>query len=95
MTLGPLLVAAALTAAASQRTAGTVTFEKDVAPIIETRCLGCHRPGGDAPFSLATIDEVRRRATTIAAVTRSRYMPPWKPAPDHGDFRGSRRMSAA
>ena len=95
MTLGPLLVAAALTAAASQRPAGGVTFEQDVAPIIESRCLGCHRPGGDAPFSLATLDDVRRRASTIAIVTKSRYMPPWKPVPGHGEFRGSRRMTTA
>ena len=94
MTLGPLLVAAALTAGASQRAANEVRFEKDVAPIIESRCLSCHRPGGDAPFSLATLDDVRRRAATIAAVTKSRYMPPWKPAPGSGEFRGSRRMTS-
>ena len=94
MTLAPLFVAAALTAAASQRAADQVTFEKDVAPIIESRCLACHRPGGDAPFSLATLDDVRRRAATIAAVTKSRYMPPWKPAPGSGEFRGSRRMTS-
>jgi len=94
VTFGPLLVAAALTAAASQRGADGVTFEKDVAPIIESRCLACHRPGGDAPFSLATLDDVRRRASTIAAVTKSRYMPPWKPAPGSGEFRGSRRMTS-
>jgi len=94
VTLGPLLVAAALMAAAPQRAADAVTFEKDVAPIIESRCLACHRPGGDAPFSLATADEVRRRATMIAAVTKGRYMPPWKPAPGFGEFRGSRRMTA-
>ncbi len=91
---GLLLVAAALTAAASQRAAGEVTFEQDVAPIIESRCVACHRPGGDGPFSLATLDEVRRRASMIATVTKSRYMPPWKPAPGHGEFRGSRRMPA-
>jgi tetratricopeptide (TPR) repeat protein len=95
VTLGPLFVAAALSAATAQRAAESGTFEKDVAPIIESRCLACHRPGGDAPFSLATADDVRRRATMIAAVTKSRYMPPWKPVPGFGDFRGSRRMTAA
>ena len=64
----------------------TVTFSADVAPIIQSRCVPCHRPGGDAPFSLASLDDVRRRASTIVAVTKSRYMPPWKPAPGDGDF---------
>ena len=92
MTVGPLLVVA-LTAAASQRAAAPVTFEQDVAPIIESRCLPCHRPGGDGPFSLATLDDVRRRVSMIATVTKSRYMPPWKPSPGAGEFRGSRRMT--
>lgn len=93
MTFGPLLLAAALTAASAQRPPEAPTFEKDVAPIIQSRCLACHRPGGDGPFSLATLDDVRRRASMIAKVVASRYMPPWKPALGYGEFRGSRRMT--
>ena len=88
-----LLTAAVLAGAASQPAARTVTFEADVAPIIQSRCVTCHRADGDAPFSLASIDDVRRRASMIVTVTKSRYMPPWKPAPGAGNFRGSRRMS--
>ena len=72
-----------------------MTFAGDIAPIIQSRCGGCHRPGGDAPFSLETIDEVRRRASMIVTVTKSRYMPPWKPVPGFGTFHGSRRMTVA
>ena len=86
-----LLVAAVLTAAAPQPASREVTFSADVAPIIRSRCLSCHQPGGDAPFSLASLDDVRRRAATIVAVTKSRYMPPWKPV--DGDFVGSRRLT--
>ena len=69
-----------------------VTYTRDVAPIIATRCGACHVPGGDAPFSLATFDEVRRRGAMIVAVTRSRFMPPWKPEPGFGQFEGERRL---
>ena len=86
-----LLVAVAL-ASAPQPAAKPVTFSTDVAPIIQSRCVGCHRPDGDAPFSLASLDDVRRRASMIVSVTKSRYMPPWKPAPGAGDFHGARRM---
>ena len=72
-----------------------VTFSQDIAPILFTHCAECHRPSGDAPFSLTTFDEVRRRAAQIATVTRSRYMPPWKPVPGFGDFVGSRRLTDA
>lgn len=88
-----LLTAAGLTAAAPQPAPG-VTFSADVAPIIRSRCVGCHQPGGDAPFSLASLDEVRRRASMIVSVTKNRYMPPWKPVAGFGEFRGSRRLSA-
>jgi tetratricopeptide (TPR) repeat protein len=80
-------------AAAAQ--ARAVTFARDVAPIIAAHCLNCHRAGGDAPFSLQTYDEVRRRAPTMVAVTRQRYMPPWKPEPGFGEFKYANRLSVA
>jgi tetratricopeptide (TPR) repeat protein len=89
-----LLVATA--ASLSARTAAAqsrVTFSRDVAPIIWSRCATCHHPGAIGPFSLTTYDEVKRRATLIGAVTSRRLMPPWKPTPGKGDFSGSRRLS--
>jgi Flp pilus assembly protein TadD len=71
-----------------------VSFARDVAPLMYDACASCHREGGPAPFSLITYDQVRRRATQIAAVTRSGFMPPWKAEPESGDFVGQRRLSA-
>jgi Flp pilus assembly protein TadD len=71
-----------------------VTFARDVAPLVYDACASCHREGGPAPFSLITYDQVRRRATQIANVTRTGFMPPWKAAPESGDFVGQRRLSA-
>jgi Flp pilus assembly protein TadD/mono/diheme cytochrome c family protein len=70
-----------------------VTFNTDIAPIVLKNCATCHRPGGGAPFTLLTYDDVRRRAQQVALVTRTRYMPPWKPDPNHGEFSGVRRLS--
>jgi len=70
-----------------------VTFARDIAPIVFARCAGCHRPDGPAPFSLLTYQDARRRAAVMAAVTATRYMPPWKPEPGHGEFIGDRRLS--
>jgi mono/diheme cytochrome c family protein len=69
------------------------TFTKDVAPIIFAHCAGCHRPGQVAPFSLLSYADARAHGSLIAAVTKSRFMPPWKPEPNFGDFAGSRRLS--
>lgn len=70
-----------------------VTFNRDVAPIIFENCAPCHRPGEIAPFPLLTYQDVRRHASQILTVTRSRYMPPWSPEPQADQFAGTRRLS--
>jgi tetratricopeptide (TPR) repeat protein len=70
-----------------------VTFSEHVAPIVFRSCLPCHRSGESAPFQLLAYGEVAKRARQIVEVTRSRYMPPWLPSPEHGAFAGSRRLS--
>src|SRR6266478_7449971 len=70
-----------------------LTFYKDIAPIVWTRCASCHRPGEIGPFSLLTYDDVRGRAAQIAAVTARRIMPPWKPEPGAGPFQNERRLA--
>jgi tetratricopeptide (TPR) repeat protein/mono/diheme cytochrome c family protein len=78
----------------AQKPAGApTTFARDVAPILYRQCATCHRPDGAAPFSLLTYEDARRRGAQIAAVTASRYMPPWKPEPGFGDLAGERRLS--
>jgi Flp pilus assembly protein TadD len=73
--------------------ASAQTFSKDIAPIVFEACVSCHRAGGPGPFPLTTYDEVRRRATQIAEVTRTRFMPPWKVTPDVGHFVGQRLLT--
>ncbi len=74
---------------------GPVTFSRDIAPLVFEHCTTCHRPGGWGPFALVDYQDVRQRASQIAEVTQSRFMPPWKPAPGYGEFVGERRLSDA
>jgi len=73
--------------------AGSLTFNKDVAPIIFNKCATCHRPGESAPFDLLSYEDVRKHAKQIALVTESRYMPPWLPDPGFGKFLYDRSLS--
>lgn len=73
--------------------ASAQTFSKDVAPIVFDACVSCHRVNGPGPFPLTTYDDVRRHATQIAQVTRSRFMPPWKVEPGVGHFVGQRLLT--
>jgi hypothetical protein len=76
------------------RPPGTLTFNKDVAPIVFDRCAYCHRPGQAAPFTLLNYAEVKKHAKQIADVTAKGYMPPWLPEPGFGDFTDVRRLTA-
>jgi hypothetical protein len=53
------------------------TFTRDVAPILQRSCQGCHRPGTSAPMSLLTYEDVRPWASAIKTRVASREMPPW------------------
>jgi len=74
------------------RKKGTLTFNKDVAPIVFSHCVVCHRPGEVAPFSLLSYADVKKRAQQIAELTERRYMPPWK-ADSHGEFEAENRLT--
>ena len=92
MTTRKLCLTAALFAAVSTA-AETPTFSADVAEIVFNNCSSCHREGQGAPFALTSYQDVAKRGHLIAAVTESRYMPPWHA--ERGDFRiqGERRLS--
>src|SRR5580658_8985962 len=73
----------------------SVTFARDIAPVVYQNCTPCHRPGEAAPFTLLTYEDVKKHARQIVTVTRSRYMPPWLPQPGYGDFEDERRLNDA
>ena len=75
--------------------AQSVTFNRDIAPIIFRSCSTCHRPGEAAPFSLLTYTDVKKHARQIAEVTRLRVMPPWLPEPQTLKFADELRLSQA
>jgi len=55
------------------------SFTRDVAPIIQEKCAGCHRIGGIAPFPLETGPQLSARASLVAAAIQAKTMPPWPP----------------
>jgi Tfp pilus assembly protein PilF len=70
-----------------------VTFNRDVAPILYHSCAQCHRPGEAGPFPLLSYADAKSHARQIAAVTRSRFMPPWLPEPGELAFADDLRLS--
>lgn len=74
---------------------GAVTYSKHVAPILQKRCVECHRPGQIAPFALTTYDETVAWTDTIREVIQEGRMPPWHADPKYGTFANDCRVPEA
>jgi mono/diheme cytochrome c family protein len=75
--------------------ANGVTWSKNIAPVLQQHCQGCHRPGDIAPFPLSSYQDAYRERQKILRVVERRRMPPWKPVPGFGEFLDARRLSEA
>jgi hypothetical protein len=96
-----LLIIAHITLAATgallikRNEAASITFTKDVAPIIFNKCANCHRLGEVAPMALTSYQEVRPWSKAIREEVVERTMPPWFADPNTSTlrFRNDRRLS--
>lgn len=87
------LVVVALLLAPAAAGAQTPTFSKDVAPILYSKCVECHRPSMFAPMSLVKFEDARPWAKSIRNRVAARTMPPWGADPQHGTFKNDPRLS--
>jgi len=69
-----------------------VTYLKDVAPILQKRCVGCHARGTSA-LALDDYDRARDSARAIREAVLEQRMPPWPAAQGFGDFRNDRTLT--
>jgi hypothetical protein len=73
--------------------ASTVTFNKDVLPILQKNCQSCHRPGEVAPMSLLNYADARPWAKAMKAAVATQKMPPWFADPKIGHFSNERKLT--
>jgi mono/diheme cytochrome c family protein len=69
----------------------TITYYKDILPILQTHCLSCHGANPIAPIAFRTYRETRPWAEAIEDAITARKMPPswgaeerWLPKENHG-----------
>jgi hypothetical protein len=80
--------------AASGLSAATVSFHKDIEPILEQRCQECHRPGEIGPMPLVTYQQTRPWAKAMRDAVVRRKMPPWPINPNYGHFSNDRSLTS-
>src|SRR5215510_751540 len=72
----------------------TVTFNKDVLPILQKNCQVCHRPGEAAPMSFLTYETTRPWAKAMKQAVVARKMPPWFADPGYSAFKNDPSLTA-
>lgn len=86
-------IAPSVATADDTASAETPTFARDVAPIFQAHCQGCHRPGESAPMSLLSYEDARPWAKSIAKAVATGQMPPWFADPAVGKWANDRRLA--
>jgi len=71
---------------AHDRITTTITWEREIAPIVQARCLSYHIDQGRAPMSLAKFEAAKPWARAIRTQVLSRQMPKWGAARGYGEF---------
>ncbi|MBI3853504.1 MAG: redoxin domain-containing protein [Verrucomicrobia bacterium] len=72
----------------------TVSYAKEVAPILQKHCVTCHSHGNIGPFAMSSYEKVKGWSSTIQEVLLEQRMPPWHADPHHGAFANDRSLSS-
>jgi peroxiredoxin len=70
-----------------------ISYVKDVAPIIEDKCVACHEKNGIGPMELTSYDKIKAYSPMIREVLRTQRMPPWRADPTVGHFAEDKSLS--
>ena len=80
---------------ARQASFASISYAKDVAPILQEKCVSCHIKGGIGPFAMTSYETVKGFSPMIRETVRTRRMPPYFADPHIGAFKNDQGLSAA
>ncbi len=66
-----------------------VSYYNAIKAILLSKCLGCHKTNGIAPFELDTYDKVNRRRALVRNAIQKRIMPPWQGDNSCNDYKNN------
>ena len=70
-----------------------ISYEKEIAPILQENCVACHRSGGIGPWAMTDYNMVKGFSLMIREVVRTKRMPPWHADPAVGHFSNDRSLT--
>lgn len=72
-----------------------ISYTREIAPLLQKNCVGCHSPGQIGPFAMSSYKKVKGWSAMIEEVVLDRRMPPWHADPHHGKFSNDRALTAS
>jgi peroxiredoxin len=72
-----------------------ISYAKDIAPILQEKCVSCHISGGIGPFAMNSYDIVKGFSPMIRETVRTHRMPPYFADPHIGAFKNDQGLTAA
>lgn len=72
-----------------------ISYTREVAPLLQKNCVGCHSPGQIGPFAMSSYKKVKGWSAMIEEVVLDRRMPPWHADPHYGKFSNDRALTSA
>ncbi len=71
-----------------------ISYESDIAPVLQKNCVACHTEGGIAPFPMNSYEVVKGFAPMIREALRTDRMPPYNADEHIGNLKDSMNLSA-
>jgi len=71
-----------------------ISYAKQVAPILQEKCVSCHVNGGIGPFAMNSYSVIKGFSPMIRETIRTRRMPPYFADPHIGVFKNDQGLTA-
>jgi len=78
----------------ARATHSTISYEKQIAPILAKNCVACHSEGGIGPFAMNSYEVVKQFSGMIRESIRTDRMPPFHADPHVNAFVGDMNLTA-
>lgn len=75
--------------------APSFSYNSDIAPLLERRCVECHSRGNIGQWSMSSHGRVQAKSAMMQEVLLARRMPPWDADRRHGKFSNDRSLTPA
>ena len=72
-----------------------ISYARDIAPILQAKCVSCHLTGGIGPFAMDSYDVIKGFSPMIRETVRTRRMPPYFADPHIGIFKDDQGLTAS